>query len=568
MILKALYDYYQRCDNLVRKGLELKEIGYLIVLEKDGTFVRIESRMQDSKTASSFCVLQTVKRSGTKYIPNYFWDKYEYIVGGDNESEKKHKTFKSLVNRYKELLPDNDYVNAIFSFYQKYNNIENILKEDRLYDDLNKSIKSISFLINGYTSIAAEDKEIINRVLLTENAKAYENICLISGIKSSISRLHTSIKLTKDSGPLVAFQKSSGYDSYGKTQANNAPISEDAEFAYTTALNHLLRADSRNKFSIGNRTFVFWASKDDEAGKLVEESIWNLLGFKDSNEDDPDRNIEQVRKVFNSIYSGALKTSLNDKFYILGLAPNSARIAITYWAEIPLREFAERINRHFKDMDIDGSKECKPYMGLHSMLYEVTLNGKVYGKDSKLIPNLPESVVKSIFQGIPYPEPLFSSCIRRIRAEMSNKDKKAVSITRAAIIKAYLNRLNNKEQDIKVMLDKENTNQGYLCGRLFAVLDKIQSEANGQHSIKERYMNAASATPATVFSTILNLSSHHSEKLNEARNVFYEKVKQEIIDKINSDGFPAHLDLQDQGRFFVGYYHQMQSFFIKNQESK
>lgn len=568
MILKALYDYYQRCDNLVRKGLELKEIGYLIVLEKDGTFVRIESRMQDSKTASSFCVLQTVKRSGTKYIPNYFWDKYEYIVGGDNESEKKHKTFKSLVNRYKELLPDNDYVNAIFSFYQKYNNIENILKEDRLYDDLNKSIKSISFLINGYTSIAAEDKEIINRVLLTENAKAYENICLISGIKSSISRLHTSIKLTKDSGPLVAFQKSSGYDSYGKTQANNAPISEDAEFAYTTALNHLLRADSRNKFSIGNRTFVFWASKDDEAGKQVEESIWNLLGFKDSNEDDSDRNIEQVRKVFNSIYSGALKTSLNDKFYILGLAPNSARIAITYWAEIPLREFAERINRHFKDMDIDGSKECKPYMGLHSMLYEVTLNGKVYGKDSKLIPNLPESVVKSIFQGIPYPEPLFSSCIRRIRAEMSNKDKKAVSITRAAIIKAYLNRLNNKEQDIKVMLDKENTNQGYLCGRLFAVLDKIQSEANGQHSIKERYMNAASATPATVFSTILNLSSHHSEKLNEARNVFYEKVKQEIIDKINSDGFPAHLDLQDQGRFFVGYYHQMQSFFIKNEESK
>lgn len=568
MILKALYDYYQRCDNLVRKGLELKEIGYLIVLEKDGTFVRIESRMQDSKTASSFCVLQTVKRSGTKYIPNYFWDKYEYIVGGDNESEKKHKTFKSLVNRYKELLPDNDYVNAIFSFYQKYNNIENILKEDRLYDDLNKSIKSISFLINGYTSIAAEDKEIINRVLLTENAKADENICLISGIKSSISRLHTSIKLTKDSGPLVAFQKSSGYDSYGKTQANNAPISEDAEFAYTTALNHLLRADSRNKFSIGNRTFVFWASKDDEVGKQVEESLWNLLGFKDSNEDDPDRNIEQVRKVFNSIYSGALKTSLNDKFYILGLAPNSARIAITYWAEIPLREFAERINRHFKDMDIDGSKECKPYMGLHSMLYEVTLNGKVYGKDSKLIPNLPESVVKSIFQGIPYPEPLFSSCIRRIRAEMSNKDKKAVSITRAAIIKAYLNRLNNKEQDIKVMLDKENINQGYLCGRLFAVLDKIQSEANGQHSIKERYMNAASATPAAVFATILNLSSHHSEKLVEGRNIFFEKVKQEIIDKIDANGFPAHLDLQDQGRFFVGYYHQMQSFYIKNEEEK
>ena len=116
------------------------------------------------------------------------------------------------------------------------------------------------------------------------------------------------------------------------------------------------------------------------------------------------------------------------------------------------------------------------------------------------------------------------------------------------------------------MLDKENTNQGYLCGRLFAVLDKIQGDANGQHSIKERYMNAASSTPAAVFATILNLSSHHSEKLNDGRCVFFEKIKQEIMDKIDANGFPAHLDLQDQGRFFVGYYHQMQSFYVKSEE--
>lgn len=118
------------------------------------------------------------------------------------------------------------------------------------------------------------------------------------------------------------------------------------------------------------------------------------------------------------------------------------------------------------------------------------------------------------------------------------------------------------------MLDKENTNQGYLCGRLFAVLDKIQDDANRQHSIRERYMNAASSTPATVFATILNLSAHHSEKLNEGRRIFFEKTKQEIIDKISAEGFPNHLDLQDQGRFFVGYYHQMQSFFTKNENEQ
>ena len=136
-----------------------------------------------------------------------------------------------------------------------------------------------------------------------------------------------------------------------------------------------------------------------------------------------------------------------------------------------------------------------------------------------------------------------------------------------AIIKAYLNRQNDNNKKIEVMLDKSNTNQGYLCGRLFAVLDKIQEDANNIHSIRERYMNAASSTPASVFATILNLSSHHLENLsNEGTKVFYEKLKQEIIDKISADGFPAHLDLQDQGRFFVGYYHQRQDFFTKKEK--
>ena len=118
------------------------------------------------------------------------------------------------------------------------------------------------------------------------------------------------------------------------------------------------------------------------------------------------------------------------------------------------------------------------------------------------------------------------------------------------------------------MLDKENTNQGYLCGRLFAVLDKIQEEANNQHSIRERYMNSASSTPAAVFSTILNLSNHHFDNLkNEGRKIYFEKLKQEIISKIDADGFKPQLDLQDQGRFFIGYYHQRQDFFTKNEEN-
>jgi CRISPR-associated protein Csd1 len=166
-------------------------------------------------------------------------------------------------------------------------------------------------------------------------------------------------------------------------------------------------------------------------------------------------------------------------------------------------------------------------------------------------------------QEIPYPVTLYAACLRRIRAEQK------IMISRAAILKAYLNRINdNNNQKLKVMLDKENMNQGYLCGRLFATLEYIQERANNIHTIRERYMNAASATPAAVFSTILNLSNHHIEKLEKGAQIFFEGLKGEIMQKIAANGFPAHLDLNDQGRFFVGYYHQRQEFYKKNETSE
>lgn len=563
MILKALYDYYNRCEGLTPKGLENKEIGYLIVIEPDGTFVRIESRMQDKKTAASFVVLQSVKRSGTKFTPNYFWDNYEYVIGGKEANIKKHNVFIHIIESFKSGLPENKNINAISNFYKKYNDIEKVIEKDSLYEDFHKSKKNISFLINGECKIAAEDPDIHDFVLAQKNEDNKKGLCLVLGEDRSISRLHTTIKLTKDTGPLVSFKTDRGYDSYGKEQGYNAPISEDVEFAYTTALNTMLQKGSHNKFMVGNRTFVFWASSSKEIAEEAEESLFDMLGYSDTKADNPNAKIEQVRKVFTSIYSGVLKTNLDDRFYILGLAPNSARIAVVYWSDTSLRDFAGMVIRHFNDMEIVDNigKDKRPYMGIREMLSAVTLGGK----QSDVTPNLPEAVVKSIFQGTPYPYTLFSSCIRRIRAESG--DNGANKIARVAIIKAYLNRQNDNNKKIEVMLDKSNTNQGYLCGRLFAVLDTIQDDANRIHSIRERYMNAASSTPASVFATILNLSSHHLENLsNEGTKVFYEKLKQEIIDKISADGFPAHLDLQDQGRFFVGYYHQRQDFFTKKEK--
>lgn len=569
MILQALYDYYLLCGDLPRKGMELKEIGFLIVIDKEGHFLRFEDRRIDKKQAQRFLVKKHVGKTSA-LAANYLYDNSGYVFGYSDKGDvmDQYQTFKNKVESIYRLHMDNEAIIAVHKFYQQEQPIVlEQMQKDSLWPviekNLNKKFSTFSFLLEGDTKIVAEKTELLDNEDDTSSEK--EQVCIVSGEKGIIVKTTTATMIagSQATAKLVAFQKNSGYDSYGKSQGGNAPISEDAEFAYTTALNHLLESNSRNKFMIGSRTFLFWASKNDKAGKQTEEGIFSMFGFSDQ-EDDPNRNIEQVRKVFTAIYSGEIRTTSEDMFYILGLAPNAARIAVVYWAEIPLREFAGTICKHFNDMEVvDTRQDKKPYMSLRNILSTVTLGGKV----SDAVPNLPDAVVKSIFQGLPYPQTLFASCIRRIRAESGDKDKNAVHITRAAIIKAYLNRINNN-QKIQVMLDKDNNNQGYLCGRLFAVLDKIQEEANNQHSIRERYMNSASSTPAAVFPTVLNLSNHHIENLkSEGRKIYFEKLKQEIASKIDAEGFKAQLDLQDQGRFFIGYYHQRQDFFTKNDEN-
>lgn len=607
MILKALYDYYHRCGNLPAAGMEEKEIGFLVVISKAGEFLRFEDCRIDNKSARMYLVTKHVGRSSAP-LANYLYDNSAYVLGiserkkynklkeqldrfaltpekeqaflklkSDFENEKEEcfgkeqkyfDTFKAKIASIHNTFPDNPDIKSVYNFYEQGRNaiIEKVVN-DPLWDDIKKNLSkkysTFSFRIEGDTQIIAEKRELLQLEGKTEKGSS---LCLITGEHGMPVEVTTATMIpgSQAIAKLVAFQVNSGYDSYGKKKCGNAPISTDAEFAYSTALNTLLAKDSHNKFMVGNRTFVFWASANDQVSEMAEQSFFDLLGFTPKVEDDPNAKIEKARKVFTAIYSGSLNTTLDNRFCILGLAPNSARIAVVYWSETLLKDFAKMILRHFDDMTlIDNRPNLKPYMGVKDMLSAVTLGGK----QSEATPNLPEAVIKSVFQGLPYPYTLFTSCLRRIKAECG--EKTGIRIGRIAILKAYLNRINDTlNSKIQVMLDKDNTNQGYLCGRLFAVLDKIQEDANHINSIRERYMNAASSTPATVFATILNLSAHHVENLkNEGSKVYYEKLKQEIISKISADGFPAHLDLQDQGRFFVGYYHQRQDFFTKKADN-
>lgn len=586
MILKALYDYYNRCEDLPASGMEEKEIGFVIVISKEGKFVRFEDCRIDNKQAKTYLVKKHVGRSSA-VVANYLYDNSSYVLGyAENAKAKKDveeqttkrsdkestclEAFKEKVDSIYKVYPENNDLAAICKFYQQSKEeILACISQDSLWEDIKKNLSkkysTFSFRIDGDLKIVAEKKELL-QLENSEDDNKGNGFCLITGNKGTTvdTTTATMIPGSQATAKLVAFQVNSGYDSYGKKKCGNAPISKDAEFAYTTALNAMLQKGSHNKFGVGNRTFVFWASSNAEAAEQTEESLFDLLGFADEEQDDPNARIEQVRKVFTSIYSGTLKTSLDDRFYILGLAPNSARIAVVYWSECSLKEFAEKILRHFDDMEIiDTRKDGKPYMEIKSMLAAVTLNGK----QSEATPNLPEAVVKSIFQGTPYPFTLFSACIRRIRAESGNKDNNAIRIARMAIIKAYLNRINDNNKKINTMLDKSNTNQGYLCGRLFAVLENLQYAANKQDSIRSGYMNAASSTPSAVYPTILKLSNSHYSKLAKDKKglaMYFDNQKKEIMAQISD--FPDTLDLSDQGRFFLGYYHQKNHEENKNTE--
>lgn len=590
MILKALYDYYHaHKSELPSEGRQLKEIGFVIVLDMEGNFLRFEdNRNEDKKTATKFLVKCEVQRSsGSK--ANYLYDNASYVLGyfdqeeldkqvaglADDKKEEKccsvrekaardHSCFREEMARIAKNHPDNRFMQAVQGFYK--DSSETIIAKvsaDPLWPEITgtlnkKSSILFSFRLEGDTEIIVEKDDLLSSDT-TDDGGASEGRCLVTGLTDRIVLISSSTMIPGSLAiaKLVSFQVNSGYDSYGKVQGYNAPIGVNTEFAYSTALRHLLRSESRNKILLGDRTFVFWSSGLSEVGKELESGLSQLLSF-DSHEATVD-DVEPVRDKFRSIYSGYNSVTSNDRFYILGLSPNSARIAVVHWTDLPLDKFGINIERHFIDMEVvDTRKEKRPYAGIRSMLSAVTQRGK----SSEALPNLPEAVAKSIFQGIPYPYALFASCIRRIKADGE------IRVARAAIIKAYLNRKSNKnQQKLTPMLDPTNREPSYLCGRLFAVIEKMQENANNIRTVGERYLNSASATPAVIFPRLLKLANHYLPKMSKGQAIHFEKQLQEIIDQIGGN-FPIRLSLEDQGRFFLGYYHQRADYFKPKSENE
>lgn len=582
-ILQALCDYAERRGGLPPTGFVDKPVPCIIVIDADGSYVGCEIDDGDRGTpVKTYRIVNITRSSNTE--PGVFCDNGEYLLGivpekkmnpnwtedqiqdakkkQQKKTDERHRVFVGKCQDLACCYPQNRSFQAVCAFYQRkqVDVVRNSLDWDRL---LEQQKKNFSFRVQGETGIVAEDsdlKDYLEKKGQGEKNRASQSVCLVSGKKCIPTLTSNTVHVAggQTSGVrIVSFQVNSGYDSYGKKQGDNAPISQDASDAYTNALSILLAKDSRNKLVVGKRTYVFWASRSDEAGVAAEDALSTFLGFQ--NEDDPNQGVERFQKILNSIYSGILTTNLDDKFFVLGLGPNAARVAVTDWQEIPLKDFAGFLLSYLDDMEIvDIRRNPSPYKGLYGICSSLSVTG-----DQRDTPdNLKDALFKSIIQDLPFPVSVAQSVIRRIRADQN------VSIIRAALLKAYLNRLSKGGQRMAIMLDKTNTDAGYLCGRLFATLEYIQNMANsGKSTIGSRFIGAASSTPAAVFGTLLGLSLHHEEKLGKKLRDDVVGWKKEIMNKLPASGFPARLSLQEQATFFVGYYHQKQAFSTKTDNS-
>lgn len=568
MILKSLYDYALRLgDKLPREGMELKKIEFTIVIEENGQFKYFESNRIDDKNCASFVVPKGVGRTSAPKA-NLLWDNGKYVLALSDGDEKYNSLFVAKIKQVAESFPDDKSIKAILNFYAKDKPARIAeMQSDPLFDKVKESIScNFSFRIISENCLVAE-KPFLGTGLRKDEDDCVKGRCLVTGEYGELIRLFSPTPLPGNSpvAALISFQSDSGYDSYGKKQAYNAPISKNAESMIYAALRKLQGQDSKNKVKVGSRTFLFWGSKDNAIDHEVVESMSFFLDIMGQKEDNPDDKVIKVRKLFKAIYSGEIKTSLEDRFFILGLAPYSGRIAVVLWSDSSLKDFAKNIYTHMGDMEIVDDRKPdnrRPYVGVFSMVSSVTLKGKI----SDALPNLIEATTESIIRNTLYPFSLFTSALDRIRAELNEN---SVTTQRTAIIKAYLNRktrITNTEKQLMPMLDRSNENQGYLCGRLAAVMEKVQKDAGCGDSIRSRYMGSASATPAAVFPAMLNVSMHHMDNLTEGSKIYYEQLKQEIIDKLSTNGFPAHLSLDDQGRFFIGYYHQRAALYSKKEE--
>ena len=558
MILQALKEYYDRKaadpdSGIAPLGWERKEIPFVIILREDGTLVQVENTQEfvgKKKRAKPFLVPQGVKRS-SGVASNLLWDNIEYVTGivCKGKPDRVAAQHAAFLERLGELegCPS---VAPVRAFLDSPDFRER-LAADPTWQEAADACAFVTFRLAGHPDSVAREPDVVARLSASASLPANAARCLVSGEIDGIADLHPSIKgvwgTNTSGGNIVSFNFPAAC-SFGKEQGANAPVGQRAAFEYTTALNTLLSKDSRQKMTVGDATAVFWSSRPS----TLEDDF--AAFFSEPPKDDPDRGTSAVERLLSSVKTGVWANDADStRFYVLGLAPNAARISVRFWHTGTVAEMSARFADWFENLRIVHGPRDREHLSLWRLLCSIA----PLGKSENIPPNLAGAVMRAILDGTPYPASLLSAALLRTKAERD------VTYPRAKLLKAILNR--NYERNLTVSLDKSNPDIGYRLGRLFAVLERIQSAANPgiNATIRDRFYAAASSTPAAVFGNLMRLKNHHLAKLAKTR--FFEDLIGEILEGVSA--FPAHLSLAEQGMFAIGYYHQRQAFFAKKDDT-
>ncbi len=571
-ILQALNGYYQRMldqGDAPPPGYSREKISYAILLTKEGVVVAVDD-IQDTTGKKPVPIMMNVP-AGMKrtvgIVSNRLWDKTAYVLGVTagvgKRTAQEHEAFKTF---HAELLADTEDVGlvALRCF------LENWTPEQfDTHPVFNEEMKdaNVVFRMDGVQEYI-HDRPAARALIASALVSDGDDLCLVTGERGMAARLHPSIKgvwgAQMAGASLVSFNLDA-FTSYGKEQGANAPISEAVATHYGIALNRMLDKGSRNRIQIGDTTTVFWADASGAGGGAAAEAAdeWLINALEPPTDREETKKIkDQLQPVAQGQAVPALDSENIDpgtRFYILGLAPNAARLSVRFWYDGTFGDLEQRLREHWLDMAIEPPPKYWPPSAWHLLLETA-----VQRKSENIPPLLGGELMRAILTGTRYPRSLMSAILIRIRAE-----KGEVTAMRAAILRGLLARDNRlsplKQKEVPVALDEQETNVSYRLGRWFAELEAIQEHARPglNATIRDRFYGSASSAPARIFPVLIRNAMNHLAVLRkEGKAGGHEKRLEAIIASLEQD-LPLSLRIEDQARFAVGYYHQRAARFTK-----
>ena len=584
MILQALTRYYEDLrtqGKIDAPGWSPAKISFALYLNENGELTQVVPTMEEVPKGKK-TVLQPqskplpapVKRA-SNIASNFLWDNSSYLLGIDQKGkpERSRECFAAAARLHHEILDgvDSPVARAILAFFDTWK-VENAAEHPALAGQLDEITAGGNLLFRVDEAYPQKDAAICEawrRYRESSAADAVRMQCLVTGGEDEITAVHPSVKGVRDaqsSGAALVSFNAPAFCSYGHEQNFNAPVGKYAAFAYTAALNHLL-ADKENVQLIGDTTVVCWAEGAEDV--YQDFGMAALFGGEKAGLSDNDLRAA-LKRLADGLPCEDLGIDPNRPFYILGLAPNAARLSVRFFLRDSFGALMKNINDHYERMEIVRPSYKKfSYLPLWAMLREtVNLNSR----DKVPSPAMAGATARAVFSGGRYPASLLEATMLRIRAEQDNAEKRIYKITagRMAIIKAYY--LKNPHEDcpkevLTVSLNESSTDTAYTLGRLFSVYEAVQQSANPgiNATIKDKYFNSAAAMPASIFPVLNNLYQKHLRKLEAGQRVYYDKQVM-ALKSILGESYPARMTLAQQGSFDLGYYHQTQKRYTKKEE--